>query len=241
MDETVMGMVLSVSPIGEYDKRVVLLTRECGKISAFARGARRPNSPLLACTQPFTFGEFSLYRGRNSFTMKSAQIRNYFTELREDVDDVYMGLYFCEMASYFAKENLDASDMLKLLYQSLRALKVPSLDRSLVRYIYELKMMTINGEAPRVFSCIQCGGKENLHSFLSNESGILCDECSHQKRGIQIQETTAYTLQHVIGTPIEKLYTFTVSAEIQNEFGKVIRQYLRDHLNATFHSLELID
>lgn len=243
MDETVMGMVLSVSPMGEYDKRVVILTKECGKISAFARGARKPNSPLLACTQPFTFGEFSLYRGRNSFTIKSAKVINYFTELREEVEDVYMGLYFCEFASYFTKENLDAAEILKLLYQSLRALKVPSLNRELVRYIFELKLMTVNGEAPRVFSCIQCGSKEKLHGFLSQEAGIVCEDCMSlvKERVITVRETTAYTMQFIIGASIEKLYTFTVSNEVQEELGRALRQYLKDHVGVSFHSLELID
>ena len=140
------GMVLKASPVGEYDRRLVILTCERGKITAFARGARRPGNSLMACSGPFVFGKFSLYEGRESYTLASAEVVNYFREIAEDMEAACYGSYFLEFADYYGRENVEAVETLKLLYQSMRALLKSSIPNRLIKPVFELKLMQLNGE-----------------------------------------------------------------------------------------------
>ena len=211
---TVTGMVLSAAPVGDYDKLVVLLTRERGKIRAFARGARRPGSALMAAANAFAFGEFQIYEGRTSYTMSQASIQNYFGELMTDFEGACYGQYFLEFADYYTRENADGSDFLRLAYQSLRALLVPSLPRKLVRYIYELKVMTYSGECPQTF--------EQFSDWNLNPS-------------------TEYALQYVVAASVEKLYTFLLTEEVFAEFARVVTWLRKHYVEHRFKSLEILE
>ncbi len=240
--EMVTGMVLSAAPIGEFDKRLVILTKERGKISAFAKGARRPNCALLACSQPFVFGTFQVYQGKNSYTVVGAEVTSYFEGLRANLEGAYYGFYFCEFADYLTRENVDATDMLKLLYQSLRALDKGTIPLPLIRYIFELKMMALNGEAPQVFQCVKCG-KEHPGALLNiRAGGLVCNNCQEPiADGIYLDEATIYTMQFVLATPVEKLYTFHVSDEVLKRLKVCMEQYLKLYVGHHFNSLEFLE
>lgn len=239
---TVTGMILSATPIGEYDKRVVILTKEKGKISAFAKGARRQNSPLMGVTNPFAFGEFQLYEGRTSHNVMQANISNYFTKLTSDLEGAYYGFYFMEVADYFTKEYNDEREMLKLLYQSMRALASAKINRELVRYIFELKTLVINGESPEVFRCTNCGVGGRSMVFSSKNHGMICSECQAlAPDGIAVSGATTYTLQYIVSSKIEKLYTFAVSDEVLSELRTVLKQYTSTHIDKKFKSLEILE
>jgi DNA repair protein RecO (recombination protein O) len=207
----ITGMVLKAEPIGEYDRRVVMLTKEKGKISAFAKGARRPNSRLLAATNPFSFGEFKLYAGRSSYNMVDASISNYFEGLRADFEGAYYGMYFLEVMDYYTRENNDEKEMLKLLYQSLRALMNGSLNNVLVRYIFEMKAMVINGEFPGM-----------------PQEGTW-------------EKSTRYAVSYIVDSSVEKLYTFTVTPLVLQQLKEIADGYRRRFIGHTFKSLEIVD
>ena len=143
---TVSGIVLSTMPIGEYDKRLLLLTREFGKISVFARGARRPNSPLIGAAVLFAFGSFELAEGRTAYSLRNAHITEHFDWVSQDMEALCYGSYFAEFSDYYGRENLDGTEAIKLLFCALRALKNDKLSRPLIRRVFELKAMELEGE-----------------------------------------------------------------------------------------------
>lgn len=239
------GMVLQTMPIGEYDRRLVILTKERGKIATFAKGARRQNSAFLACSQPFAFGEFELYEGRSSYNLAGARISNYFEDVTMNLEAAYYGMYFCELADYFGQEYEDGRDVLNLLYISLKALLKESIGVEVVRYIFELKLFVINGLAPQMFQCVKCGKEKELEAyyrFSSTAGGLLCGECRSQADdAIRIGPSTIYTMQYIISSPIEKLYSFTVSEEVLREFKRCMSQYNKLYIDKVIKSLKVIE
>ena len=207
----ITGMVLKAEPIGEYDRRIVILSKETGKISAFAKGSRRPNSKMLAATNPFSFGVFRLYAGRSSYNVVDVEISNYFEGLREDLEGACYGMYFLEVMDYYTRENSDEKEMLKLLYQSLRALEKQSLKDRLVRYIFELKALAVNGEFPGM------------------------------PREGDWEKSTEYAVYYIEHSSVEKLYTFTVTEKVLGELGEIADIYRERFIDRPFKSLEILD
>ena len=140
------GMVINVMPVGEYDKRLTVFTKERGKISAFARGAKSQGSRRMACSRLFAFGKFVFYEARDYYSLQNAQISNYFAYITEDIEKTCYGTYFLELLNYYGREAIRDIDSLKLIYVSLLALGKPAIPYRLTRRIFELRLMVINGE-----------------------------------------------------------------------------------------------
>ena len=206
----VTGIILKQTPIGEYDRRICLLTKERGKISAFVRGSRKPGSRLSSATNPFSFGTFKLYEGKSSYNVAEVDIQNYFEPLRLDYEGAYYGMYFCEIADYYTRENNDEREMMKLLYQSLRALCAENIPNPLIQSIFEIKSIVVNGEFPGIPS------------------------------SWKLEESTLYALTYIVESPVEKLYTFKVSDEVLAELGRAAAFYRDRYMDKEFKSLEIL-
>ncbi|MCL2051685.1 MAG: DNA repair protein RecO [Lachnospiraceae bacterium] len=213
--EKVTGIVLKAEPIGEYDRRIVLLTGEKGKIAAFAKGARRQNSRLLLATNPFSFGIFTLYHGRSSFNLSEAEISNFFPHLRSDFEAAFYGMYFLELMDYYTRENNDEKMMLNLLYQALKALSHQAYDNRLIRYVFEIKALSLNGEYP--------GPPKRVG------------------KSADFLEPTIFALDYITSQGIEKLFNFQVLPEILAEIAEIADIFRLRFIDKSLKSLEILE
>lgn len=205
------GMVLEATPVNDYDRRTVILTKERGKITAFCRGARRQGSKMMAVTNPFVFGTFKVYEGKDAYNLIDADISCYFEELRNDFEGAYLGMYFLELADYCTRENNDDILMLKLLFQSIRAIIKPNIDNRLIRAVYEIKTVVVNGVYP----------------------GVPINR--------RLLPSTLHALNHIAGSDIEHLYTFAVKDEVLNELSDLAQIYMKRFVDRPLKSLEILD
>ena len=207
---TVRGMVLKHSPSGDYDWVATIFTRERGKITAFARSARKPVSKLSGTVEPFCFGTFKLFAGRNSYNIVEADIENYFEGFRTDLEGACYGTFFLELASYYSRENIEDAALLNLLYISLKALLKESIPNKLVRCIFELRALVIEGEYPGPSADLNLSG------------GCI------------------YAMQHISESPLEKLYTFGVTDEVLFELCRVTALFRKRYIDRPLKSIEML-
>ena len=136
----------------------------------------------------------------------------------------------------------DEREILKLLYQSLRMLEKGVIPAKLIRCIYEIRILTAFGEGMQVFSCSLCGSKEELTHFSALRGGAICKKCwRHTVDSTRMVDATLYTLQYIVTTPVEKVFSFVVSDKVLERLQKISREFLSGHVNGEFKSLEMIE
>lgn len=242
-DELVVtGIVLYTDLHNDYDKRLVVLTVERGKITIFANGARRQNSIYRAACQSFVMGKFTVRPGRNSYNLIKAEVSDYFTEISQDMDKLCYASYFGELMSYYTREGDFCKNNLNLLYFTLKALVNETVPERLIRCIYEVKLMDIEGQAIHAFNCVKCGTKDDLMFFDAAHGGVLCMRCAMKyKITKQISNTLLYTLQFILSSPLNSLYTFNLENRYLKELEDITDRFRRQYVDREFKSLDILE
>lgn len=183
------AIVLRRVEYGEADLIVTLLTRERGKLSALARGARRSKRRFGGALGLFTIASVELRRraGAELWTLSGAAPARVFPELSADLTALSHGSYGTELVRELVPAEQPEERLFALLvelYEALRAGASTSMLRA-----FELALLGAIGLAPVLDRCVACGGDDLARGGVldPDRGGAVCASCAARSRSLGVR------------------------------------------------------
>lgn len=175
------GIVLRAVDTGEADRVVTLLTRERGKVAAFARGARASRRRFGGSLEPFTLvaAEVRERSGSELLGLDSVSPLDAFGGIRGDLARIACAGYAAELARELVRDHEPHPDLFDLLAAYLAALDAAPARPAALR-AFELVALRVAGLAPRLDACARCGGAlaaGRPARLDPAQGGLLCGAC----------------------------------------------------------------
>lgn len=223
----------------EADLVLALQTRERGRVSAIAKGARRATSRLGGRVQPGVWLRLSLAEGKGDLSVVRGA----------DVVDAHAGLWThgyrllaasCVLESVLRamEEHEPGEEAFNLLCRTLGLLAraepretPPRLDPVVLGS--QCKLLVVAGVFPMLAHCATCGAGPPLPAFSARAGGALCPACAGDAEYLDAAVWGA--LMSLVGRPLADAADACPSRAAQG-VEHTISQVLREHLGVTLRS-----
>lgn len=175
----VQAIVLRRRPLGEADKVLTLFTREMGKLSAIAKGARKPTSKLAGATETCVRARFHLAQGKTFWIVTQASIERARARLHRLLFHAAAAMYACELVDRLLEESVPDEELFDLFSAALDELET-SEHPMWTLCLFENALMLQQGYTPVLDTCTRCGAPIDGEQivFQPQAGGALCASCA---------------------------------------------------------------
>ena len=181
-EQSTPAIVLRARDYAEADRVVTLLTRDFGKLSGIAKGAKASRRRFERKLEPFTQAMLYFRRrphGQLVFITRAERIDGAPPEF-DDLGKIALGSYMLELADALTTEEAEALAAYEVLADGLTALgrSIPS---QALRHAFELKILQAAGFGLDFARCRVCGKAAGPNGasvyFIPSRGGIVCARC----------------------------------------------------------------
>jgi len=230
------GVVLRTIRLGEADRIVTIATPEHGKVRAVAKGVRRTTSRIGARVEPLTHVTMVCWKGRELDVVTQVEVLDTFRSLREDLDRMGPALTMLEIVDQVAVEQHPMRELFTMLVGALSTLATS--DSPLVLAAFCWRLLTIEGVAPVVDSCVRCGGSGPLVAFDAGEGGFACGGC---RRGQSVSPATVDLVRRIVGGDLRRVLGEGVhesDADVEHLALRAVERLIDRRLRTTRHAID---
>jgi DNA repair protein RecO (recombination protein O) len=248
LEERTPAIVLRGRAHGESDKIVTFLTRDWGKVTGIAKGAKRSRRRFVNVLEPFTHVQlrFRPSRADELAFIFGCDLLQSFRSPSRDLQRFALASYVVELIDVMVTGREADQETYRLLLDSLMGLEGQEEVSSLFLPAFELLLLTYVGYAPHLTGCQQCSlslnGEETPLVFSPSLGGLLCPRC--RERGGTIILLSAETLSLLRRSPIgglDALLATPASPRVCREMRAVVTGLLSRHLPRSLKSRTFLE
>lgn len=237
------GIVLNEIRFQETSKILNIYTLELGKINIMAKGAYRPKSKIIAQTQPFSYCEYEIYKGRSWYYINEASIINSFYNIREQIERLIYGFFILELVNKSVPEEEVNENLFYLLEKTLSVLS--EMKEGFLKFLiaFELKFISFLGYRPSLISCSNCNSKEiQLAKFSISTGGVICQNCLDvDRKSINISSDDIINLNKLMYSKLDELDNIIIDKKDLIKLQDLLEKYILYSIDRTsFDSLEML-
>lgn len=226
------GYILRAINYGDTSRILTILSRDAGKISLIAKGARRPKSPFGASLELLTLGEFVYYDKEGLKILSQASIIDPNSHLLLDYDRLNTALNSARWIHRLLEDDHEEPSAFRLFQNYIDVLKRTENNFLTYELSFKLKMLAGMGLAPTLDKCLSCGKDPARSWFSLDKGGILCEDCREggdaPERPVPLGSTKG--LHTLLKFPFDRVDRLKMAPDVLIFADKLVSQFTSHHL-----------
>jgi DNA repair protein RecO (recombination protein O) len=238
--EKATAFVLRVIEFSESSSVVTLFTREFGKVSGLAKGARKPKGPFESALDLLSLCRVVFLRKTSGALdlLTEAKLDRRFRPFGRDLTRLYASYYIAELLNDLSDEYDPHPELFDVADETLFALSREEHGLPMAWVVrFELALLRNVGHLPSLTVCAECGEElapTKRVSFAMLDGGVMCPKCRTGKRQlVSIRSEVLVTLQTLADSSengFEDWKQLTIATDERGEIRKVLNQYFANLL-----------
>lgn len=227
------AVVLRSIRYSEADAVLALQTRERGRVSAIAKGARTTRSRLGGRLQPGVLAHLTIHEGRGDLgTIRGASVIDAHAGLWVEGHRLQSAACVLETVMRVMPEHEPSEEAWHLLTRCLALLcraPAPAGPARLDPLVLgcQAKLLVVSGLLPMLTACARCGAGPPLPAFSAASGGAVCPACGAGAEPVEPEALDA--LAGLVGRPLAEAADAVppaAAAGVERLIGLVLREHL---------------
>jgi len=222
---SIEGFVVSSLKYGENSKILNILTREKGIIGVIAKGALNEKSKLRVISNLFTYAVFHIYYKENKLsTLISADVKNYFINIRSDIEKMGYMSYLTELTRNVYKQA--SEDVVYNIFISALLKIEECFNPKVITNIVEIKYLDFLGISLNLSGCVECGST-SVVSISHSRGGYVC--AMHRKGEPSYDEAVLKMIKAYYYVDIDKISELNLKENVINSIDSFLNIYYKEY------------